>query len=65
MNKTFRVGLVGAGYVSEFHIAALKREPRARIVGITDLDQARAKATGLGTFPSLKAMAAEGLAKAA
>ena len=63
--KTFRVGLVGAGYVSQFHIAALKREPQARIVGITDLDQARACATaerlGIAAFPSLKAMATERL----
>ncbi len=61
VSQTFRIGIVGAGYVSQFHIAALKREPRARIVGITDLDQARAKATGLAAFPSLKVMAAEGL----
>ena len=38
----YRVGLVGAGYVSKFHIAALKRKPRVCLVGITDLDQARA-----------------------
>lgn len=59
--KTFRVGLVGAGYVSEFHIKALTRLPHVRIVGVTDLDRARARATGLPTFPSLRAMAAEGL----
>src|SRR6266850_1272542 len=59
--KTVRVGLVGAGYVSEFHVEALKRLPQVRIVGVTDLDPARARATGLPTFPSLAAMAAEGL----
>ena len=63
--KHFRVGLVGAGYVSEFHIRALKRLPSVHIVGITDLDAARANATaqtfGIVAFPSLKAMAAEGL----
>lgn len=40
----FRVGLVGAGYVSEFHIQALRRLPHAQIIGITDLDQSRARA---------------------
>jgi predicted dehydrogenase/nucleoside-diphosphate-sugar epimerase len=63
--KNYRVGLVGAGYVSEFHIKALKRLPNVRLVGITDLDAARAKATaqsfGIAAFPSLKVMAAEGL----
>ena len=63
--KNYRVGLVGAGYVSEFHIKALKRLSNVRLVGITDLDAARAKATaqsfGIAAFPSLKVMAAEGL----
>jgi predicted dehydrogenase/nucleoside-diphosphate-sugar epimerase len=63
--KTFRAGLVGAGYVSEFHIKALKRLPNVRLVGITDLDEARSRATanrfGVGFFPTLKTMAAEGL----
>jgi 2-alkyl-3-oxoalkanoate reductase len=63
--KSYRVGIVGAGYVSEFHIKALKRLPNVRIVGITDLDDARARATaqrfGITSHPSLKVMAAEGL----
>src|SRR5882672_6448479 len=59
--KTFRVGLVGAGYVSEFHIKALTRLRNVRIVGVTDLDDARARATGLPAFSSLEAMAAAGL----
>jgi predicted dehydrogenase/nucleoside-diphosphate-sugar epimerase len=63
--KSYRVGLVGAGYVSEFHIQALKRLPKVRLVGITDIDEARARATaqrfGIASHPSLKVMAAEGL----
>ncbi|MGD1018505.1 MAG: NAD-dependent epimerase/dehydratase family protein [Verrucomicrobiia bacterium] len=63
--KSYRVGIVGAGYVSEFHIKALKRLPHVRIVGITDLDGAHARATaqrfGIASHPSLKVMAAEGL----
>ena len=61
----FRVGLVGAGYVSEFHIKALKRLPHVGIVGIADLDESRAKATaqrfGIASHSSLKVMAREGL----
>jgi predicted dehydrogenase/nucleoside-diphosphate-sugar epimerase len=60
-----RVGLVGAGYVSEFHVRALRRLPQVRIVGITDLREARARAVGeqfgLAVHPSLAAMAAAGL----
>jgi len=40
----YRVGILGAGYVSEFHIAALRRVPNAEIVGVADLDQSRASA---------------------
>jgi predicted dehydrogenase/nucleoside-diphosphate-sugar epimerase len=62
----FRVGLVGAGYICDYHIAALKRIPNARIVGITDIDQERARSVAQkhrlsGVFPSLKMMASEGL----
>src|SRR5260370_10489149 len=64
-SKPFRVGLVGAGYVSEFHIQALKRLPHVRIVGISDLDEASAKATaqrfGISCYASLNAMAGQGL----
>jgi len=64
-DKDYRVGLVGAGYVSEFHIKALKRLPHVRIVGIADLDESRAKATaqqfGITAHASLKAMGSEGL----
>ena len=39
-----RVGLVGAGYISEFHARAIQRVPNARIVGIADVVDARATA---------------------
>ena len=61
----FRVGLVGAGYVSEFHIRALQRLPEVHIAGITDLLEERARAVaerfGLTAYASLDAMAADGL----
>jgi predicted dehydrogenase/nucleoside-diphosphate-sugar epimerase len=51
--------------VSEFHIKALKRLPHVRIVGISDLNEANAKATaerlGIASHASLKEMAGEGL----
>jgi predicted dehydrogenase/nucleoside-diphosphate-sugar epimerase len=64
-DKSYRVGIVGAGYVSEFHIKALKRLSNVRIVSITDLDGTRARDTaqhfGITSHLSLKVMAAEGL----
>jgi predicted dehydrogenase/nucleoside-diphosphate-sugar epimerase len=64
-SRQFRVGIVGAGYVSEFHIKTLKRLPHVRIVGISDRDEASAKATaqrfGISSYACLKVMAGEGL----
>ena len=65
MPSRFRVGLVGAGYVSEFHIRALQRLSQVQIIGITDLDPERARSVAarfhLTLYPSLEAMAAQGL----
>ncbi len=59
------MGLVGAGYVSEYHKRALQRLPQVTIAGICDLDMERARAAGkqfgVDVFPSLKAMAEGGL----
>src|SRR5262244_3474030 len=58
--KNHRAGLVGAGYISEYHVAALKRLPEVELVGVTDLhaDRAQATAERLGTraHPSLAAL---------
>jgi len=43
MNK-FRVGIIGAGYVSAHHLRALKTVPSVEVVGIADLDLAKAEA---------------------
>jgi len=40
----FRVGIIGAGYVSAHHIRALKSLSSIQIAGIADLDLARAQA---------------------
>jgi len=53
----FRAGLVGAGYISEYHVAALKRLPNVELVGVFDVDAAKAKALaerfGTKAMPSL------------
>jgi 2-alkyl-3-oxoalkanoate reductase len=43
MNQKFRVGLVGAGYVSNHHLRALRDLPFVEIVGICDRDESRAR----------------------
>jgi len=58
--KTFHVGLIGAGYVSEFHLMALKRLQEAKVVGICDLDPDRAAAAAkladAPAFPSVEGL---------
>lgn len=61
----FKAGLVGAGNISEFHVYALKALPGlVDLVGVTDLDGARAAETAdkLGTkaYSSLDALVAAG-----
>jgi predicted dehydrogenase/nucleoside-diphosphate-sugar epimerase len=62
-SREIRVALVGAGYVSAYHIRALQSLPHVRIVGIADssLDRAEALADRFGipmTFDSLSKMIA-------
>ena len=45
-----RVACIGAGYFSQFHIGSWRRMPRVELVGVCDLDQARAQATGAEAF---------------
>src|SRR5438067_2762091 len=61
--RTIKVGLVGAGYVSAYHIRALKTIDYVKVVGIADVDRQRAQAVaeacGLpAAFSSLEEMAA-------
>jgi predicted dehydrogenase/nucleoside-diphosphate-sugar epimerase len=55
-----RAGMVGAGNICEFHVAAVKALPDVDLVGITDLDAAKAAAAaekwGTQAFPSLDAL---------
>jgi 2-alkyl-3-oxoalkanoate reductase len=61
-----RVGLVGAGYISEFHARAIQRVSNARIVGIADVVHSRAAALAARfsipkVFPTMEAMMDEGV----
>ena len=61
--RRFRVGLVGAGYVSSYHLRALKALDRVTVVGIADPDINRAQELAkqfniAGVYPSLDALAA-------
>lgn len=60
MNKQFRAGMVGAGNICEFHVAAVQALPDVELVGVTDLDRARAQANaekwGTKAFDSLDAL---------
>jgi predicted dehydrogenase/nucleoside-diphosphate-sugar epimerase len=65
-DTNLRVGLVGAGYISEFHGSAVQRVPDARLVGITDVVPSRAMSLAKrfsipNVFPSMEAMINEGV----
>jgi len=59
-----RVGVIGAGLISEFHVAALRRIPNVELLGLYDIDPERARKTAarLGTraVPSIESFAAAG-----
>jgi predicted dehydrogenase/nucleoside-diphosphate-sugar epimerase len=43
MNQPVRVGIVGAGYVSAYHIRAVQSLPYAAVVGIADVNRSQAE----------------------
>jgi len=59
----YRAGLIGAGHISRYHVAALRRAG-VEIVGLCDIDAARAKVTaeavGAKAFTSPAELAAAG-----
>src|SRR6202521_5119124 len=62
----FRVGLVGAGYIGEFHARAIQRIANARIVGIADVVADRAKELAARVpvpdiFPTIEDMISKGV----
>src|ERR1043165_492189 len=64
-NARFRAGMVGAGNICEFHVAAVKKlAPDVELVGLADLDSARAQANaekwGTRAYADLDALVAAG-----
>jgi predicted dehydrogenase/nucleoside-diphosphate-sugar epimerase len=62
----FRVGIIGAGYVSAHHIRALKSLSSIQIIGVADLDLARAQAVAKtfnlpNAYGSVKELLASGV----
>lgn len=45
-SKRIRVGIVGAGFISDFHIRALKAVPEAELVAVCDVEVTRAQELG-------------------
>jgi predicted dehydrogenase/nucleoside-diphosphate-sugar epimerase len=65
MNK-IKVGIVGAGYVSAHHLRALKSLTSVQVIGIADLDLAKAKAAAKafalpGAYGSVEELLASGV----
>jgi len=64
-NARFRAGMVGAGNICEFHVAAVKKmAPEVELVGVTDLDSKRAhdnaEKWGTTAYADLDALIAAG-----
>ena len=65
-DNILRVGLIGAGQISQFHVRALRRVRNARVIGVYDIDASRAASLvsrfGLpGSFQTLEEMTREGV----
>lgn len=44
MTKTIRIGVIGAGSISEMHLQSYQKNPQAELVAICDLNEQRAQA---------------------
>jgi predicted dehydrogenase/nucleoside-diphosphate-sugar epimerase len=64
MTAPYRAGMVGAGNICEFHVAAVKKLPGVDLIGIADLDLERARANaekwGTTAYADLDALVAAG-----
>jgi 2-alkyl-3-oxoalkanoate reductase len=60
----YRAGMVGAGNICEFHVAAVKALPGVELIGVTDLDrgkaEAAARAWGTTAFATMDDLIAAG-----
>jgi predicted dehydrogenase/nucleoside-diphosphate-sugar epimerase len=64
MSTQLRAGMVGAGNICEFHVAAVKKLPNVELVGVCDLDRDRARTNaekwGTTAYADLDALIAAG-----
>ncbi len=44
--KDINIGVVGVGYLGEFHAEKFTKIPGARLVGVADIDESRGRAIG-------------------
>ena len=49
-SKTFRIGVIGAGWAADGHIAGFNIDPRAQVVGVANRTRERAEATAKKTW---------------
>jgi len=52
-NPSLRAAIVGAGFISEYHVDAINRLPEVELVGICDLNEAAAKRLA-SSYPGVK-----------
>ncbi len=54
VGRKTRVGLIGAGYIADYHLLVLRRAPEVEIVALLDTDQSRAQAfAAAGGIPNV------------
>jgi nucleoside-diphosphate-sugar epimerase/predicted dehydrogenase len=63
--KKTKVALLGAGYIADFHVEALRRLPDVALIGVCDLSRARAErlasqVAGAAAFTDLNVLLEEG-----
>jgi len=56
MSNPVRVGFIGAGHIATTHMRILGRDARARISGVYDVAEERARASGAAVFASPEAL---------
>src|SRR4051812_46826568 len=58
--RDYRIGIVGCGRISQFHVEAIDKVEGLSLVAVCDIDEARARATGekagVPWFGSLESM---------
>lgn len=56
MVSPIRIGFIGCGNIATTHMRALSKDPRGRVVGVYDVSEDRARATGVPTVSSAETL---------